>query len=220
MTAPWGYNTADYYNTASWEPQRNWLFEFIIKGIKRETIHEVNAKRTTTNKVISSLNKISEEVNDLDIMLPMILKLAVTDVKMPSLQIETTKVRRSLNKSMAIQTGYKWGNLSLTFIDDCKQDISAILMNWMTQAIDPMTGEYGHYSDFKKKGCLAEYSGSGNIVRFWIFDGIFPVSFDPSGYSRNGNGLKTINLTLNVDQAAQVGPKDLFKYGFLQNMFI
>ena len=216
MVAPYGYNTADYYNTAAWEPQKNWLFEFIIKGITRETIKEVNAKQKATNNVISELNNISDN----DIVLPMILKLAVTDVSLPQLQINTQKVRRSLNKKMAIPTGYSWGNMSLTFLDDCKQDTTAILMNWMNQSIDPMTGEYGKYANFKKKGCLAEYSGSGNIARFWIFDGIFPISFSKGNYSRDGNGVQKISLSLNVDQAAIVGPKDLYKYGFLASMFI
>ena len=215
MTAPWGYNTADFYNSISWEPQRDWLFEFIIKDIQKTTIKEQKSKNL--NSVVKAINDVNKYTNA---FLPSILKLSLTDITMPSFTINTEKVKRTLNKKQGIPTGYSWGDLSLTFLDDVRQDISSILMNWMNQVIDPLTGEYGQYKDFKKKGCLAEYSGDGTIVRFWIFDGIFPKSFSKGHYSRTGNGLQKLSLTLNVDQAAQVGPKDLAKYGFLLNMFV
>ena len=212
MSSPWGYNSADYYSSAVWEPQRNWQYEMIIKGLDPSSLDSSeNFKGLGQSAALSAVA--SEQVAS-------VVKLSVQDVSLPDFSINTATIPKALNRKKHIATGYSFGTMSISLLDDCNQDIDKLMFAWCQACVDPKTGKHGLTSKYKKKGCLAKFSPDGVGARFWIFEGLFPLRYNQSSYSRSGNNVVTISMMLNVDIAYPAIVTDLAEHGFIASMFL
>lgn len=143
MSSPWGYNSADYYSSAVWEPQRNWQYEMIIKGLDPNSLDSSeNFKGLGQSAALSAVA--SEQVAS-------VVKLSVQDVSLPDFSINTATIPKSLNRKKHIATGYSFGTMSMSLLDDCNQDIDKLMFAWCQACVDHKTGKHGLTSKYKKR---------------------------------------------------------------------
>lgn len=212
MPNAWEYSSASFMATGAWEPQRDWQFEFIIKGLSPQSLQDTGIlSGVMSNPVLS---------NVADEQTATVVKLAVQDVSLPRIDFQSRKIKKAQNRQKGIVTGYSIGNLDITFLDDCRQNMDRVLYNWVRACVDTRNGEYGKTDMYKKNGCLVKYSPDGMEPRFWITKGLFPLNYSQSRYSMTGRGFVTISMSFNVDNAYPATVKEITKEGFLQTMFL
>lgn len=219
MSSAWGYNAADYYATAVWEPQRSWQFEMIIKGLDSKSLFPSSDKEVLEKSAGISANSVLSNVQSEQ--LSSIIKLSVVDVNFPRVHFNTTSLRKKNNQQSNLATGYELGNLEISFRDDCHQDIARTLYSWMQAVIDPESGKHGFPSYYKKDACLAMFSPDGNEVRFWVAHGMFPYEYSQDRFSHESNSsINLIHMSFMVDMIHPASVTEIEKSGFLLSMFI
>lgn len=175
-----GYGTGNtYYGSAShfatnesWEVQRTNHF----------SVQFIDSKKTLEESVWNNLS------------------LAVEAVKIPSINLQTTELRKG-NEAVKVATAPAFDNGDITIKDAIGADIEQEFYAWFCKVYDPDTGLMGLVKDYKKEAKLIQYSPDGSVKRTWHLYGVFPITYDAGQLNYASPDKKMISSTLSVDKA-------------------
>jgi len=97
--------------------------------------------------------------------------------------------------------------VSVEINDILEPNLVEALYWWWTKIYDPITGEVGYASEYKKDGYISQFDSRGKPVRAYNLYGLWPTGFNPGSLDYTSFDPIPVSMELSCDRAVLVGPK-------------
>jgi len=119
----------------------------------------------------------------------------VQKFKRPSMKINSVPIQY-MNEQNYVAGRYTWDTVSVTFIDPIGPSTSQILMEWVREHAESLTGRMGYAAGYKKNILLKSLDPTGVMVEQWTLDQCQIVSIDFGDNDYGNDELTNITLEL------------------------
>lgn len=108
------------------------------------------------------------------------------------------------NNSIKVAGKPEYNDISVTFRDFIGIQTERIISAWHKDVYNPANETVGRASVYKQQAYLLEFAPDGTNVRTWKLEGVWPGNVSYGDYSNDGNDIREISVTFNIDVAIPI----------------
>lgn len=128
-----------------------------------------------------------------------VITLGLSSFPIPKVNQGIIEVRY-LNEARKFPGNPVFDDLSIIIRDYVDRNMAGILLEWRRLAYDHETGKIGRAADLKKQARIELFSPTGDEVREYELQGVWPSAFDGGEIDMAGEDGVNITLTLTYDK--------------------